>query len=312
VKEMPVYKTNILPVGKFYHNKFGEIVISKDMIQNMVSNFRQGIPHYKLSVNKQHDDIVGAFGEIQNVEAAEDGLLAEISVDEETYQQLGNKRFKYHSAEYSDEYLDKKTGKKVGATLLGVALTNAPAHPLVPEIQLSEEGNKIFFNEIQLQNEGVEKMSEATNIKLTESKEYQDMVLKLSEATKEIKQLAEVHKEELRKLAEEKDNEIKKLTEQTQELERNLAEVENANYKLEVEAWEKQAIDSGKVPNGVKKLSQKLAEKVITRELADEMLDVLQNVPEGRLVTSANVDVKLSEKDEAKRIAKAAWGSDVK
>lgn len=312
---MPIYRTNILPVGKFYHNKFGEIEITKEAIQNMESNFRKGIPHYKLSVNKQHNDLEGAFGEIQNVIASDDGLHAEINVDEEVYKQLGSKRFKYHSAEYADDYLDKKTGKKVGATLLGVALTNTPAHPFVPEIQLSEDGNKIFLSNVEIQNnnnEGVETMSEATNIKLTESKEYQEMVLKLSEAQSEVKKLSEQHKEEMRKLAEEKQNEIKKLTEEKANVEKQLSEIQDANYKLEVEAWQRDAIAKGKAPAGVEKLAKKLSERAITKELANEMLDVVPTVPLDRVVTTEGAPTMLSEIEQARKMAKLAWGVDVK
>ena len=45
------------------------------------------------------------------------------------------------SAEYSPDYLDKITGKKIGAALLGVALVNQPAHPGVKPLFLSDSGS---------------------------------------------------------------------------------------------------------------------------------------------------------------------------
>ncbi len=71
-------------------------------------------------------------------EAKPDGLYLRMEVDSKATEDIKAGRYRYMSAEFSPDYLDKTTGARVGPTLLGVALVNQPAHPGVRPIVLSD------------------------------------------------------------------------------------------------------------------------------------------------------------------------------
>lgn len=134
---------NILPVGAFYDPRYGKVKITYEMVRKMAENFKKGIPHYKPPINISHEDVHGKFGNIVEVEAREDGLWARIALTQDGTKLLEAKRFEYLSAEFTEHYINKETGEDVGPVLLGVALTNRPAHPKMNPIKLSELYNEI-------------------------------------------------------------------------------------------------------------------------------------------------------------------------
>ena len=135
---------NILPLGEFYDPRYGKIQITKELIQQLAENFKKGIPHYKPPVNISHNDLVGKYGDIVDVEAREDGLWAKIVLTDEGAELVQKKKFEYLSAEFTEHYTDKETGEDVGAVLVGVALTNRPAHPKMQPIKLSEKLYELY------------------------------------------------------------------------------------------------------------------------------------------------------------------------
>jgi len=129
---------NILPVGEFHDPRYGKVTITREMIEQMAENFKKGIPHYEPPINIGHNDELGAYGKIVDVEAREDGLWAKLSFTEEGLELVREGKFRYVSAEFVEDYVDKETGKNVGYVLVGVALTNRPAHPAVKPLTLHE------------------------------------------------------------------------------------------------------------------------------------------------------------------------------
>ncbi len=129
---------NALPIGKFHHNLYGEIEITEDMVKQMAKNFKANIPHYKPPVNISHNDEKGAYGYVDEVEAREDGLWVHLVLTEEGAKLLEEQKFNYLSAEFTENYVDPKTGKNVGAVFLGVALTNRPAHPYMQPLKFGD------------------------------------------------------------------------------------------------------------------------------------------------------------------------------
>lgn len=129
---------NALPLGKFFHNVYGEIEITADIIKRMEKNFENGLPHYKPPVTIGHKDDMGSFGFVDEVEAREDGLWVHLVLNEEGTKLLENEKFNYLSAEFVEDYVDPKTGERVGAVFLGVALTNRPAHPYMEKLKFTE------------------------------------------------------------------------------------------------------------------------------------------------------------------------------
>ncbi|MEM2126272.1 MAG: phage protease [Candidatus Methanosuratincola sp.] len=129
---------NVLPVGEFHDPRYGVVKITQEMVKQMEENFRKGIPHYEPVVNISHEDNLGAYGVVKALEAREDGLWALLELTEEGAKLVREQKFRYLSAEFTEEYMDKQTGKDVGCVFLGVALTNRPAHPKMQPISLQE------------------------------------------------------------------------------------------------------------------------------------------------------------------------------
>lgn len=146
--EKPKFWYNVLPISKFVYvlpsGKKETIEITKELCEKIVDNFKQGIPHYQPPVNISHNDFAGSYGTVIDMEAKDDGLWILVELTEEGYELVKNGKFRYMSAEFTERYVEKKTGQEVGPVFLGVALTNRPAHPEVAEIKLEEEAQEII------------------------------------------------------------------------------------------------------------------------------------------------------------------------
>lgn len=139
---------NVLPISKFVYvtptGKKETIEITKELCVKIVDNFKKGIPHYRPPVNISHNDFAGSYGTVIDMEAREDGLWILVELSEQGYELVKNGKFRYMSAEFTEKYIEKKSGKEVGPVFLGVALTNRPAHPEVAEIRLAEEQEDVI------------------------------------------------------------------------------------------------------------------------------------------------------------------------
>ena len=129
---------NLLPVGKFYDKRYGELYVSDQMLQQMESNFGK-YPTYKVPVKLGHGDGAPSPGEVIGVQAKPEGLEITMTVDKETSEAILKKQYRYMSAEFDETYQDKETGKPVGAVLLGAALVNQPANPYMEPLVLVDD-----------------------------------------------------------------------------------------------------------------------------------------------------------------------------
>lgn len=128
---------NLLPVGKFIDKRYGEVWISDAMLQTMESNFGR-YPAYEVPVKIGHGDGAQSPGRVIGVKANPEGLEITMTVDQEAAEAINNKRYRYMSAEFDENYRDKTTGENVGPVLLGAALVNQPADPYVQPLILAD------------------------------------------------------------------------------------------------------------------------------------------------------------------------------
>ncbi|MBQ3447764.1 MAG: hypothetical protein IJG37_08990, partial [Synergistaceae bacterium] len=113
-----------------------------------------------------------------------------MSVDAETAQAINAKQYRYMSAEFDEDYHDKKTGQSVGAVLLGAALVNQPAHPYVAPLVLADDINP---NPERTDDD----MSELEDLRL----QLSDMKAQKAQAEAELKAEREKSEESAKKLA---------------------------------------------------------------------------------------------------------------
>lgn len=209
---------NLLPVGEFYDKRYGRVSITPEKIQQMVENFGK-CPAYEVPVKLGHSDGAKSPGKVIGVEAKDNGLEITMSVDSETAKAINDKKYRYMSAEFDEDYHDKKTGENVGAVLLGAALVNQPAHPGVAPLVLADD-----INHNPERND--DSMSELEDLRL----QLSDMKAQKAQAEAELKAEREKHSKEAEESAKKLadiEAENKKLLEERDKIEaaRNEAEV---------------------------------------------------------------------------------------
>ena len=128
----------LLPMGKFYDKRYGVVDIRPEMLGEMERNFGAH-PSYEVPVKLGHGDGAQSPGRVLSARATGAGLVIEMDVDDETADAIRKKRYRYMSAEYVPDYMDKRTGRHVGAVLLGAALVNQPADPHMEPLVLADD-----------------------------------------------------------------------------------------------------------------------------------------------------------------------------
>lgn len=185
---------NLLPVGSFYDATAGWVWIDDQKAARIAENFRsRKYPAYEVPVKIGHGDGAKSPGRVTSVNAVpNEGVSIAFTVNAETASDINGGLYRYMSAEFVDEYLDKETGKSVGAVLIGAALTNQPGHPGVVPFKLSDgqEGNPkggergLTIEELQAQVAALQ--GQVTSL----SDEKQGLATRLAEQEGQLKQAA--------------------------------------------------------------------------------------------------------------------------
>ena len=282
---------NLLPVGEFYDKRYGRVSITAEKVKQMAENFGK-CPAYEVPVKLGHSDGAKSPGKVIGVEAKDSGLEITMSVDSETAKAINDKQYRYMSAEFDEDYHDKKTGERVGAVLLGAALVNQPAHPYVAPLVLADdiEGND-------------NNMSELEDLRL----QLSDMKAQKAQAEAELKAEREKHSKEAEESA-------KKLADIEAENKKLLAErdkIEAARNEAEVKVFCDTRIAEG-IPPAVIDLVKPvlLANTSRTIKLSDteekpaikffgELFDAMPKIPLGQKSLSDAPTVELSDTEKA-------------
>jgi phage I-like protein/cation transport regulator ChaB len=138
--------------GTWQHDEYGKLTITPKTMQQMMANFRGGVLGTEPPVDYQHlsmdpfaaADDTRAAGWIKDlklearntpVAVEKDGtivyesrthLLALVEWTEEAWSAVSDRQFRYISPAFDTNHTDRRNGDKVGACLLGIAITNTP------------------------------------------------------------------------------------------------------------------------------------------------------------------------------------------
>lgn len=230
-------EVQLLRVGTFFHQEFGEVKITKPMLRSMIKNFENKVRGVDLAIDYKHDSHDIAAGWIEDLYLSEAGneLWARVKWTPLAQKKLHEKEFRYLSADFSMDYRDNETLKKFGPTLFGAGLTNRPVvKRMQPAVALTEnpqggampEDVKDVEKRLSELTSKVE-AEEKKNAKLSEDlKDLKEKNTKLSEERKEQKMTYEQLEEKLNKvLAEnEKLKEDAQLAEKKDEFNKLLSE----------------------------------------------------------------------------------------
>lgn len=127
-------------IGKWVHPEYGEVEFNQENFDQAIDNFNANVLGYEPTLNVGH--YIGETdeqGQLKSVgDAPTDGICVELyqegnvlfthyeCLNSQTYTNVLNKKYRRSSSELSMNFVDRRNGRQVGMTLVGMALTNQP------------------------------------------------------------------------------------------------------------------------------------------------------------------------------------------
>jgi hypothetical protein len=233
-----------LPLGSYKHPTYGTIDITPERAQRFVSSVKSNARGIELSINYEHKNDSGAAGWVKDAEARSDGVWLSVDWVPDAATALKDKKWRYFSAEFDDEWTDPQ-GTKHTDVIVGGAITNRPFMKNLVPINLSEATMNNAFELVSIVTGKDLDSLKGGNMPLSEE-DLDKIVTKLSE--KLSPKPADPPKPEMPKLSD--IPELKALAE------------ENPMVKALIEHVESQSVN-------LAESAQKLKEAEIERQLAD-------------------------------------------
>lgn len=166
-----VSSVQILRAGAFAHPFYGEMLISPQVLSDMVKNFDNRVRRQDLPVDYFHESDKEAAGWFTKLFTENNGqeLWGEVKWTPKAQQMLGEKSVRYFSADFAFEWTDPESGVSYKNVLFGGGLVNRPfVKDMQPVVELSE-GNQMKTVE-QLQTE----IAQLKEVHASESKKLSD------------------------------------------------------------------------------------------------------------------------------------------
>jgi len=162
-------------VVKGYHANYGEVELTRKMLQSFADNFDNEVVGVDLMIDYDHSQAKAA-GWIKSVFMSIDGdvLYGEVKWTPKGAQTLSDRDFRYFSPEFSLNYVHPHTGIQHGPTLLGGGLVNRPFLKMEAIVSFKEKNNNqgikvenISLSEHNVKVSGLEKT--ISDFKLSEN-----------------------------------------------------------------------------------------------------------------------------------------------
>ncbi len=164
---LPMLKIPFFRIGKWKHPKYGTISGTQEKFNQLTENFKKKVlgrePFIRIGHDKGNSQAFGdaeAKAWVKDIVQEGDVIYALAEpADPQVEKLIREKRYRFASAEYEDNYFDKETGKNVGTVLSAIALTNEPFLTRLPEnIVLAENSEEFYMDYIE--SEGIKPMDE--------------------------------------------------------------------------------------------------------------------------------------------------------
>lgn len=177
---MPL-KIPFFRLGKWKHPVYGDLTITQDTFNQMLANFKSNVlgrpPFIRIGHDKGTAPTFGyapAEGWVTSLKQEGDVFFAEVEpTSKEAEENIRTKRYRFSSAEYNPNGIDRENGKKVGALLSAIALTNEPFLTRLPEATLLADTPDMFYLDFSEIKEDEKKMPDT---------EVKTLIQKLSES----------------------------------------------------------------------------------------------------------------------------------
>jgi len=142
-------RVELIRCGTFHHMFYGKMEITADVLKSFVTNFNDRTKGVDLAIDYSHNSESIAAGWITALtyDDSTKSLWADVKWTPQGQKVLGDKEFRYLSADFSMDYEDAETRATHGPTLHGAGLTNRPfVKGMEPVTQLSEGAGEACGN----------------------------------------------------------------------------------------------------------------------------------------------------------------------
>lgn len=137
-------KIPFMRLGVWQHPAYGELKIDQPMMDQMKQNFKAGMPgsppYVRLGHDKDAAEAKATFGDTPSLawvkDLAQEGpimyALAE-PTDPKVVDWVKSKQYRFASAEFEMNHMNRETGQRIGPVLSAIGLTNEPFLTRLPE-----------------------------------------------------------------------------------------------------------------------------------------------------------------------------------
>jgi len=233
-------KIEMLRVGKFNSDVYGELDITHDMLDKMVDNFYDDVIGREVSFDWNHK-AENASAWLKDIEIDDGKLIGSVEMTKKGKESVENKEYGYFSIEYSDDFKDKESGDAFGPAITGGALTNRPFISNLKKIEFEDKANNSLLYRL---TKGDKKMADDKTVVREPAKEdekvsLEELQAKNKELSDRIDELNKAKVPEKKKEVKAEDDGSKKLEDfilaqkdQMKILEDKLVVLEDTNKEL--------------------------------------------------------------------------------
>lgn len=144
----------VLRVGAWLHEWYGPMLITQQVLSDMVRNFDDKVRRQDINFDFFHESDKEASGWPTRLYLSDDSqeLWAEVKWTPKAKRMLADKEVRYFSADFSFEWTDPETGVTYKNVLFGGGLVNRPfVKDMQPVVELNERVNEMTLAELQAQ-----------------------------------------------------------------------------------------------------------------------------------------------------------------
>lgn len=164
---LPMLKIPFFRIGKWKHPKYGTITGTQKKFKQFTENFKKKVlgrePFIRIGHDKGNSQTFGdaeAKAWVKDIVQEGDVIYALAEpADPEVEKLIREKRYRFASAEYDDNFINKETGLNVGSVLSAIGLTNEPFLTRLPENIVLAEDSEEFYMDYK-ESEGIKPMDE--------------------------------------------------------------------------------------------------------------------------------------------------------
>ncbi len=315
-------KVPFFRLGKWKHPGYGPLEGTQEKFDSIISNFKKNVlgrpPYIRLGHSKDGAPTFGdAPAEAWVYDIVQEGpVLYALAhpTGEAIVTAIRDKRYRFASPEYQENYVNKETGAQAGPALMAIGLTNEPFLTRLPDtVALAEHPNELYLD-YECEKEEVKEVDD------TLLKKFSEILTKFVESMKAVPAAVGLTDDERKKLSDVDTLKIQ-LTAAQEKLtlaESRITAAENSAWTAKVESRLAELVAKGIPPAMCEQVKSILlaspeAETTMIKladnkeiSLAEQMYAALEAMPEEHRIKMAQIGKQEEPVDSPEAIKKLA------